>query len=105
MCIYGIFGTIVGFIISKKGKMLDPKKIEVLVKMQIPKHPMRLKSLMDWPSFTYASLEILQPLWPQSPSYSKKLKCLNGLMNVKPLGRISKTGTFKPIYLLILTGK
>jgi hypothetical protein len=43
MCIYGIFETIVGFIISKEGKMLDPKKIEVLVKMQVPKTPHEIK--------------------------------------------------------------
>jgi hypothetical protein len=30
------YGTIIGFIISKKGKALDPKKMEVLVKMLIP---------------------------------------------------------------------
>jgi hypothetical protein len=33
------FGTIIGFIVSKKGKTLDPKKIKVLVKMLVPKTP------------------------------------------------------------------
>jgi hypothetical protein len=31
--------TILGFIISKKGKTYDPKKIEALVKMPVPKTP------------------------------------------------------------------
>jgi hypothetical protein len=33
------FGTIIGFIVSKKGKAPDPKKIEALVKMLVPKTP------------------------------------------------------------------
>jgi hypothetical protein len=33
------FGTILGFIISKKGNTFHPKKIEALVKMPIPKTP------------------------------------------------------------------
>jgi len=33
------FGTILGFIVSKEGKTLNLKKIEVLVKMQVPKTP------------------------------------------------------------------
>ncbi len=33
------FGTILGFIVSKEGKILDPKKIEALVQMLVPKTP------------------------------------------------------------------
>jgi hypothetical protein len=33
------FGTILGFIVSNEGKTLDPKKIEALVKMSMPKTP------------------------------------------------------------------
>jgi hypothetical protein len=33
------FGTTLGFIVSKEGKTLDPKKIEALVKMPMPKAP------------------------------------------------------------------
>jgi hypothetical protein len=32
-------GTILGFIVSKKGKTLHPKKINALVKMPVPKTP------------------------------------------------------------------
>jgi hypothetical protein len=32
-----MFGIVLGFIVLKKGKTLDPKKIEALVKMSIPK--------------------------------------------------------------------
>jgi hypothetical protein len=33
------YGTIIGFIVSKEGKTHDPKKIEALIKMQVPKTP------------------------------------------------------------------
>jgi hypothetical protein len=39
MCIYGFFGTILGFIVSKKGNIPNPINIEVLVKMPVPKTP------------------------------------------------------------------
>ncbi len=32
-------GMILGFIISKEGKSLDPKKVEVVVRMPMPKNP------------------------------------------------------------------
>jgi len=38
---------------------------------------------MEWHIFTNVSSKKLFLLWHQSPSYSKKLKCLNGLLNVK----------------------
>jgi hypothetical protein len=37
------FGTILGFIVSKEGKTLNLKKIEVLVKMQVPKTPQEIQ--------------------------------------------------------------
>jgi hypothetical protein len=33
------FGTILGFIVSKEGNKIDLKKIEILVKMPMPKTP------------------------------------------------------------------
>jgi len=47
--------TILGFIVSKKGKTSDLKKIEALVSIQCLKHLKRFKSSMEWPSFTNAS--------------------------------------------------
>jgi hypothetical protein len=37
------FGTILGFIVSKEGKTLDPKKIKALVKMSVPKTPQEIQ--------------------------------------------------------------
>jgi hypothetical protein len=33
------FGILLGFIVSKEGKTVDPKKIEALVKMSMSKTP------------------------------------------------------------------
>jgi hypothetical protein len=101
-CAFMVYsGTILGFIVSKKGKTLDLKKIKVLVKMSSPKHLNKFKSSMEWPNFTDASSRILPLSWHQSLSYSKRLKCSSGLSNVKLLGRISKTDTFKLLYLSV----
>ncbi len=37
------FGTIIGFIISKEGKTLDPNKIEALIKMLVPETPQEIQ--------------------------------------------------------------
>ncbi len=37
------FGTILGFIVSKKGKTHDPKKIEALVNMLVLKTPQEIQ--------------------------------------------------------------
>jgi len=51
------FGTILRSIVSKEGKTFDPKKIEVLIKMPIPKTPLEIQAL-KWHNFTNVSLEI-----------------------------------------------
>ncbi len=36
-CIFMVFaGTLLGFIVSKEGKVMDPKKVEALVNMLVP---------------------------------------------------------------------
>jgi len=93
------FGTILGFIVSKEGKTHDPKKVEALeLRCKYPKHLKRLKCSMEWHSFTDVSLEFFPLSWHQLPSYSRQLKYLNGLLNVKLLGKTSRTNTFKLIY-------
>jgi hypothetical protein len=38
-----LLGMILGFIISKKGKLLDPKKIQAIVNMPPPKNPQQIQ--------------------------------------------------------------
>jgi hypothetical protein len=35
--------TILGFIMSKKGKIMDPKKVEALINMPIPTTPQEIQ--------------------------------------------------------------
>jgi hypothetical protein len=43
--------TILGFIMSKEGKVMDLKKVEALVNMQYLLPPKRSKFLTGWPNF------------------------------------------------------
>jgi len=39
-CVFMVFSRmILGFIVSKEGKLLDPKKIQAIIQMHIPKNP------------------------------------------------------------------
>jgi hypothetical protein len=39
-CTFMVFlGTILGFILSRKGKVMDPKKVEALINMLVPTTP------------------------------------------------------------------
>jgi hypothetical protein len=39
-CAFIVFsGTILGFIVSKEAKVMDPKKVKALVNMQVPTTP------------------------------------------------------------------
>jgi hypothetical protein len=43
MCIYGISRMILGFIVSKEGKLLGPKKKKVIINMPPPKNPKQIQ--------------------------------------------------------------
>jgi hypothetical protein len=43
MCIYGILGMILGFIIAKERRPLDPKNIQAIVNMPPPKNPQQIQ--------------------------------------------------------------
>jgi hypothetical protein len=51
-CAFMVFlGLILRFIVSKEGKILDPKKVEAIVNMLVPTNHSRFKSLMVWLNF------------------------------------------------------
>jgi len=39
MCLYGIFKIDLRFIVSKEGKIPDPKKVQAIVNMLVPTNP------------------------------------------------------------------
>jgi hypothetical protein len=87
-------GTILGFIFSKEGKVMDPKKVEALINMQVPTTPQE----MGWFSFIGVSSKNLLQSCHLLLSYSKSLKSLNGLKNAKMLGRRLIIGIYKPYF-------
>ncbi len=80
-------GTILGFIVSKEGKIMDPKKVEALVNMLILLPLKRSKFLTGWLNFISVLLKNLLQSCHLSLSCSKSLKSLNGLKNAKMFGR------------------
>jgi hypothetical protein len=48
-CAFIVFSRmILGFIVSKEGKLLDPKKIEAITNMPIPRNPQQIQYSMGW---------------------------------------------------------
>jgi hypothetical protein len=47
-----VLGMILGFIVSKEGKILNPKKIQTIVNMPTYESPTKFKYSMGWHNFT-----------------------------------------------------
>jgi hypothetical protein len=75
--------TILGFIVSKKWKFMDPKKVQALVNMPIPTTPSTSKFSLGWHSFSSVLSKTLLLLCHQLLDCSRSLKFLNGLKNVR----------------------
>ncbi len=51
-CAFMVFsGTILGFIMSKEGKVMNPKKVEALVNMLVPTTPQEIQAFNEMPQF------------------------------------------------------
>jgi hypothetical protein len=55
--------TILGFIVSKEGKLPNPKKIQTIVNMPPPRIHNRFKYLMGWHNFISVLSKKLLLLW------------------------------------------
>jgi hypothetical protein len=63
-CAFMVFSwMILGFIVSKERKLLDPKKIQAIVNMPPPKNPSRFKYSMGWHNFIDVLSKTLLRLW------------------------------------------
>jgi membrane protease YdiL (CAAX protease family) len=59
-CIFLVlFGVILGFILSKEGRLPYPKEIHVIMNMPIPQNSYIFKCSMVWHNFTNALSRIL----------------------------------------------
>jgi hypothetical protein len=51
-CAFMLFlGMILGFIVSKEGKLLDPKKIQAIISMPPPKNPQQIQVFIEMAQF------------------------------------------------------
>jgi hypothetical protein len=68
-CVFIVFlGLILGFIISKEGKIPNPKKVQTIVNTLVPTTHNKFKSLMVWFKFIDVLLRTLLLSWHQSQS-------------------------------------
>ncbi len=104
MHVYGFSRIILGYIVFKECKLLDPKRYRPLSTCWYQKPPRTSKSSMVWLNFINVSYMTLPLLWPPSPNSFEKPRHLNGLQNVKSHGKPSSKGTLMPKYSLLLVG-
>jgi hypothetical protein len=77
-------GVILGYVVSKEGKLLDPKKISTIVHKPAPKTPKEYIRVFNgmaqllWPNTISVSSRILLSLWFPLLNYYEKHKLWNG---------------------------
>jgi hypothetical protein len=89
-CMFLVFSSVIlGYIMSKEGKLPDPKKIATIVNMKPWK---TFKFSTTWLSFTDVSSGTSLSSWPWLQNRCEKPKFFNGLLNVNMRGRQSSIG-------------
>jgi hypothetical protein len=61
-----LLGMILRLIVSKEGKLLDPKKVKTIIKMPIPKNFHDIEVFNSLAQFYQCFVKILLSLWHQS---------------------------------------
>jgi hypothetical protein len=64
-------GIILEYVVSKEGKLTNPKKNSTIVHMPTPKHLRTFKFSMGWHNTISVSSRTLLSLWLPLPSYYK----------------------------------
>jgi len=95
-CAFMVFSrTILGFIMSKEGKVMDLKKVNTLVNMPIPTIPQEIQIFNEMALFYKCFIKNFASIMSPITNSLRSLKFLNGLKNVKMLGRRLKTSMYK----------
>lgn len=83
------FSVILGYIISKEGKLPNPKKNSTIVNMPPLETPKDIQVFNNMAQFYFCFIQnfVFIWSWPQSLSFWGKSRYLIGLQNVKLHGR------------------
>jgi hypothetical protein len=87
-------GIILGYVVSKEGKLLDPKKNLDIIHMLTSKTPKDIQVLIAWHNITCVSSKTLLSLWLPLLSYCGRQKLLNGQQSANMLGKKSSNNTW-----------
>jgi hypothetical protein len=91
-------GTIIGFIVSKEGKIMDLKKIEALVNMLVLSTPPKDSSL-QWDGLFYRCfIEKIASIMSLITKLLKKSKVFEWTLKCQNVGRRLRTGMYKPLF-------
>jgi hypothetical protein len=97
-------GVILGYVVSKEGKLSDLKKIRLLSTCLPQKHLKTFGFSMAWPNTSCISSRILFSLWLPLPSYYGRQKLLNGQWSVNKLGKTPSSTTWMHRFWFHLIG-
>ncbi len=87
-CAFMVFSrTTLGFIVSKEGKVMNPKKVEALVNMPIPTTPKEIQVFNGMAQFCRCLIKNFAFYYVISHQTIQEVKLFNGLQNAKMLGR------------------
>jgi hypothetical protein len=76
-------GTILGFIMSKKGKIMDPKKVEALVNMLVPTTPQEIHFFNGMAQFCRCFIKIFASIMSPIINLVKKFEVFEWTKNCK----------------------
>ncbi len=86
-CAFMVFsGMILGFIVSKKRKLLDPKKIQAILNMPPPKNPQKIQVFNGMAQFYKCFIKKIVIIMAPSTELTKKQRLFFRQKSVQRLG-------------------
>ncbi len=86
-CCWFTQGSILGYMVSKVGKLLDPKKNSIIVNMPTLKMPKNIHVFNGMAPFYWCFIKNFAFIMAPSRNFYTKQRCLHGLLNVRKHGR------------------
>jgi hypothetical protein len=85
--VFGLLMVILGYVISKVGKLPNPKKTLTIVNMLTPKTPRDIQVFNGMAQFYWCFIKNFTFMMAPSQNSYTKWRCLCGLPNVRKCGR------------------